>query len=79
MAQVLGLTQAEARLLKGLVEGLSLAEYAATAELSVLTVRSQMKAVFAKTGARRQSELMRLVLTSSILARPLQSNDTRPD
>ena len=79
LSQIFGLTQAEARLLTGLVGGLSLAEYAETAGVSVQTARSQIKAIFAKTGVRRQSELMRLVLTDPILARPLREDGKYPE
>ena len=79
LSQMFGLTRGEARLLTGLVDGLSLAEYAETAGVTVLTARSQIKAIFTKTGVRRQSELMRLVLTDSILARPVDEDDRHPE
>ena len=65
--------------MRGLVDGLSLTEYAETAGVTVQTARSQIKAIFAKTGVRRQSELMRLVLTDPILARPIQEDGKNPE
>ena len=53
-----GLTQAEARLAVALCEGLSVEEAAARFGVSLATVRAQLKAVFAKTGTRRQAELV---------------------
>jgi DNA-binding CsgD family transcriptional regulator len=66
--QVFGLTPAEARIVCGLLEGLSLNEYALKARVSVATVRTQLKQVFAKTGATSQSILMRLILADPIFA-----------
>jgi DNA-binding CsgD family transcriptional regulator len=66
--QVFGLTPAEARVLCGLLEGLSLNEYADKARVSVATVRTQLKQIFAKTGTTSQSALMRLVLADPIFA-----------
>jgi DNA-binding CsgD family transcriptional regulator len=54
------LTEAECRLVKGLLEGLTLKEAAMRFEVSENTVRSQLRAVFRKTGVRRQEELIRL-------------------
>jgi DNA-binding CsgD family transcriptional regulator len=59
-----GLTRAECRLTLLLVEGKSLDEVAAQARVSVLTLRSQLKSVFAKTGVKRQGELILLLLKS---------------
>ena len=55
------MTPAEARLALGIASGLDLRTYAAQAKVSLTTVRAQLKAVFSKTGIRRQSELVRLV------------------
>ncbi len=51
------LTETQARLAIFLAEGGTVAEYAAAMNVSVETVRSHLKAVFAKTGAKRQAEL----------------------
>ena len=58
-----GMTPAEARLTEGLVSGQSLSEYADTRNVSINTVRSQLKAAAAKAGAKRQADLVRIVLT----------------
>jgi DNA-binding CsgD family transcriptional regulator len=75
LARVFGLTGAEARLLMGLVEGRSLQECAAAAGISVQTARSQLKRIFDKTGERRQSDLIRLVLTNPVVARARPCED----
>ncbi len=53
-----GLTPAEARLAAALCEGLSLEEAAERLGIKLTTVRTHLKSSFAKTGARRQAELM---------------------
>jgi DNA-binding CsgD family transcriptional regulator len=55
------LTASEARLASRIAEGLTLDHIAARTAISYETVRSQLKAVFAKTGAKRQSELAALL------------------
>ncbi|MCJ2049632.1 helix-turn-helix transcriptional regulator [Methylobacterium sp. J-070] len=55
------LTPAEARLAQALFGGISLAEAASRFAVTAATARSQLKAIFAKTGATRQSDLVRLV------------------
>jgi DNA-binding CsgD family transcriptional regulator len=57
-----GLTEAEARLVKALMEGGGLTAAADNLGLSRNTVHSQLASVFQKTGTRRQSELLRLLL-----------------
>ncbi len=61
LTQLYGLTAAEARLAVGLARGAELSELSSTWRVSRETLRSQLKAVFAKTGVRRQSELVRLL------------------
>lgn len=65
ISRMYGLTSAEAQLAAGLATGQSLNEYADRAALSLHTVRSTLKQVFAKTETRRQAELVRLLLTTS--------------
>ena len=60
-SELFGLTAAEARLAEGLASGLDLTEYASRAAVSKETVRTQLKAVFAKTGVRRQADLVRVL------------------
>ena len=67
-----GLTPAESRLAAGLARGLALRDYAKQEHRSLNTVRTQLKAVFAKTGTSRQTDLVRLVaaLPSASLNKP---------
>lgn len=55
------LTKAEARVAKGIAEGHAPADLARTLGLSVDTVRTQLKSVFAKVGVSRQADLVRLL------------------
>ncbi|MGY2051834.1 helix-turn-helix transcriptional regulator [Methylobacterium sp. JK268] len=67
MERAFGLTPAEARLAVHLARGATLAEVAEQHGLSVHTVRTQLAAVFGKTGTGRQAELVALVLRLAIL------------
>ena len=58
-----GLSPAETGLASRLVRGLSLRQAAAELGISDNTARSHLKHVFAKTGARRQADLVRRALT----------------
>ena len=58
------MTPAEARLACLLADGASLDECAIQLGVSRNTARSQLQAVFAKTGTRRQGDLVRLLLTA---------------
>ena len=62
-----GLSPAEARLALSVFEGNSLSEAAELNRVSRETVKSQMSAVFAKTGTRRQGELVRLLSSVRVL------------
>lgn len=57
------MTPAEAHLAEALVNGQSLKQYAEARSTSMNTVRTQLKAAAAKTGAKRQADLVRIVLT----------------
>jgi DNA-binding CsgD family transcriptional regulator len=61
LMQLFGLTPAEARLAHGLARGQAIEEYRTTQGLRMATVRTQLRAVLAKTGAARQHDLMRLL------------------
>lgn len=52
------LTPAEARVARGVVEGTTVASLAQRFDVSRETIRSQIKSVFSKTGARRQADLV---------------------
>jgi DNA-binding CsgD family transcriptional regulator len=61
LARVFGLTPAEARLASIMAEGANLEQAADQLGVSRETARSQLKAVFAKTGTNRQSQLVALL------------------
>lgn len=58
------LTRTEAALCAALADGSSLVEAANRLGMAHNTARAHLRATFAKTGARRQSQLMRLIQTS---------------
>ena len=58
LGQLYGLTLAEARLVEALLTGDTLQEYADRQGIRVNTARVYMKHVLAKTGTRRQAELI---------------------
>lgn len=62
VGDLFGLTEAEVRLVMQLLGGNTLTDTAETLGLSRNTVHSQLASVFRKTGTRRQSELVRMVL-----------------
>jgi len=53
--------------MRSLLQGQRLSEYAARAGISVNTAKSYLRDVFGKTGASRQSDLFRRVLTNPLL------------
>ena len=63
LERMYGMTPAEALLTEALVAGKSLQEYAETRGVTMNTVRTQLKSATAKTGSRRQADLVRIVLT----------------
>ena len=67
LAELYGLTGAQAKVARALLDGRSLREAADTLELSIFTVRAHLARIFEKTGARRQAELVAL-LTRGIAA-----------
>lgn len=64
-----GLTRAEARLAVRLAEGRSVSEAAEMLHIQVGTARQHLKRIFSKTGARRQAELIRLLLAGTFPVR----------
>lgn len=58
LSSLFGMTRAEARLTQLLARGCTLQESAEYLCLSIHTIRSQLRAILAKTGARRQAELV---------------------
>jgi DNA-binding CsgD family transcriptional regulator len=61
LRQLFGLTASEAQLANGLMTGRSIEEYAQGRIISVETARKHLSALFAKTGTRRQAELVALL------------------
>lgn len=68
LRRVFGLTPAESVVLERLVYGLSLQEIADALGSSRNTVRNQLHIVFQKTGTNRQSELIKLVMSTAVWA-----------
>lgn len=64
LADLFGLLPSEARLAWELAQGTSIADSAKTLGLTLETARNYSKKIYAKTGARGQAELVRIVLTS---------------
>lgn len=65
LGQLFGLTPAEALLASELARGASLDEAADQLGIRRNTARTQLQAVFAKTGVNRQGELVRVLLSSA--------------
>jgi len=72
LAMLFGLSQRESELVAALADGRGLDEFADETERSIHTVRTQLKSIYRKTGTQRQSDLVRLILTSTgFLHRPI--------
>jgi DNA-binding CsgD family transcriptional regulator/PAS domain-containing protein len=67
VADVYGLTPAEARLTMALLAGRRLADYAAEQKISLNTAKYYLKEVFTKTGHTRQADLLRDLLINPVL------------
>jgi DNA-binding CsgD family transcriptional regulator len=63
-----GLTPARTDVANGLLTGYTLDEIARLRRVSVGTVRQQIKSILSKTGASRQSDLVRLLMTLPLAA-----------
>ncbi|RVT93113.1 helix-turn-helix transcriptional regulator [Sphingomonas crocodyli] len=66
LTDLFGLLPSEARLALALSRGLSIADAANALGLTVETARNYSKKIYAKTGARGQSELIRFILASTL-------------
>jgi DNA-binding CsgD family transcriptional regulator len=66
LIRLFDVTPAEASLMAALATGSTLEHYAQERGVSISTVRVQLKSINEKTGARRQSELVRLVWSSAV-------------
>ena len=67
---VFGLTLAERRLAEFICQAGTLSDFALVRDVSTHTARSQLRAIFRKTGTSRQSELMLLLLKAGRLRKP---------
>ena len=65
LSALLGVTPAEAKVSRALVQSGNYTEVAAALGVSVDTVRSQVKAIYAKTRVNNKAALTRLVLSLS--------------
>ncbi|MEI9988607.1 MAG: helix-turn-helix transcriptional regulator [Rhizomicrobium sp.] len=63
LMEAYGLTAAEIRVLVGLIKGRPLAEMARDFGVAQRTVKAHLQKIFAKTGTRRQTDLIRQVLS----------------
>ena len=64
------LTAAEARVTEGLARGMAVIELARELRVQTNTIRTHLKRIYDKTGARRQSELVGLLARNSLLNMP---------
>jgi DNA-binding CsgD family transcriptional regulator len=64
VSRLFGLTEAEAELAVALCSGNTLDDAADKRGTSINTIRTQLKSVFAKTGTKRQADLVSLILAS---------------
>lgn len=62
LATAFGLTRAEARLMAALAAGQTLQTFAQRHEVGVATARTHLESICAKTGAKRQAQVVRLAL-----------------
>lgn len=76
LADAFALTEAEIRVAAGLAEGLTATALAQRRGVSVLTVRAQIRALLAKTGAASQTDLVRLLIS---LARAVERTRSEDD
>ncbi|MFM8466334.1 MAG: helix-turn-helix transcriptional regulator [Oxalobacteraceae bacterium] len=71
LQQVYGLTPAESRLAMMILDGHAPSDAASSLKVSVATVRTQLSAILKKTGARKQTELVRHLSPLMVLDQPL--------
>ena len=61
LADLFGLSPAEARVAAALMTGKSLSDIAATSGVQITTVRSQLRSILRKVGVKRQFDLVRIL------------------
>jgi DNA-binding CsgD family transcriptional regulator len=64
LKQLFGFSNSEAKLAFGLAQGLDIKEVAESMEVTVQTARTYLKSLFEKTGANRQADLVRTLITA---------------
>lgn len=64
------LTAAEARLAQNLMRGATIAQISGETSVSVATLRSQLRALLAKTGTQRQADLIGLLMRTGLSGSP---------
>ena len=64
------LTPAESRLVRSLLGGRSLQQHAVEQGVAISTCRSQLRAIFDKTGTHRQAELVAMIARRTPRTRP---------
>jgi DNA-binding CsgD family transcriptional regulator len=67
LGRLYGLTPAESKLVAGLLDGMSLGDYAQARGVSLTTAKTQLRRAFDKTGQNRQADLVRHVLSNAIV------------
>lgn len=79
LQQIFGLTKREAHVAIKLMCGVTLQEMAEETGVSLGTVRSQTKAVFAKTGTNRQAELVGILTRLAVISHQVDpAEPTKP-
>jgi DNA-binding CsgD family transcriptional regulator len=66
LADLFGLSPAEARVAAALVTGKSLADIAAVSGVQITTVRTQLRSILRKVGVKRQFDLVRILSSTGI-------------
>ena len=72
------LTEAEAEIACELAQGLSLSDIARSVGVSVNTIRSQLKGIFAKTGTHKQIEVVALMARIAAIGGARRREGVRP-
>jgi DNA-binding CsgD family transcriptional regulator len=67
LQELYGLTRIESEVVSALSDGMSTCEAAQQLKISIHTARGYLKAIFRKTGAHRQSDIVRLAVSASNL------------
>ncbi|MGY2047581.1 helix-turn-helix transcriptional regulator [Methylobacterium sp. JK268] len=79
LVRLYGLTQGELRVLRGLLQDLTLSEIAECHGIGVATVRTHLARLFDKTGTRRQAELLRAVMAAAPAIRLPETRGAAPE